>query len=153
MSRDNTRASSMAPLGSSGTTPQLAYSFPPQVQMTPHPQSPARASIPDASVPATAPTNPPIPQEEIKPPSANSGEDLVDHELINKLMALQLRMTLQQMEVVLNILHPDCHRNVATAALRRASPASVRSTPSLVPAPSAAPRRPTPYRYLNQQTP
>ena len=135
MSHETIRSSSIAPLGSSGTTPQSAFSFPPQVQMTPRPQSPARGSIPAAAVPAPDPT---IPQEEIQRPLANSGEDLVDHDLINKLMALQPRMTLQQMTDVLNILHPDRHRNAATAALRRASPAPARSTPSVVPAPSAA---------------
>ena len=136
MSHDTTRTSSMAPLGSSGTTPQRASSFPPRVQMTPRPQSPARGSIPAAAVPAPDPT---IPQEEIQRPLANSGEDLVDHDLINKLMALQPRMTLQQMTTVLNILHPDRHRNAAAAALRRTYPVPVRSTPLVVPASSAAP--------------
>ena len=149
MSHDTTRSSSMAPLGSSGTTTQSAFSFPPQVQMTPRPQSPARGSIPAAAVPAP---DPPIPQEEIQRPLANSGEDLVDHDLINKLMALQPRMTLQQMTDVLNILHPDRHRNAATAALRRASPAPARSTPSVVPAPSAPPP-PDPLQVPKSTTP
>ena len=118
--------------------------------MTPRPQSPARVSVPYAAVSAQAPTIPPIPQEEILPPLANPGEDLVDHELINKLMALQPRITLQQMTAVLNIFHPDRPRNAATAALRRASPAPVRSTPSVVPAPSAAPTaRPLTGTQLN----
>ena len=150
MSHDTTRTSSMAPLGSSGTTPQQASSFPPQVQMTPRPQSPARVPVPDAAVPAQAPTIPPIPQDEIQRPVVNPGEDLVDHELINKLMALQPRMTLQQMTDVLNILHPDRHRNAATAALRRASPAPAQSPPSVVPAPSSAPTaRPLTGNHIN----
>ena len=118
--------------------------------MTPRPQSPARGSIPAAAIPPPDPTIPPIPQEEIQRPLANPGEDLVDHELINKLMALQPRITLQQMTAVLNIFHPDRPRNAATAALRRASPAPVRSTPSVVPAPSAAPTaRPLTGTQLN----
>ena len=139
MSHETTRSSSMAPLGSSGTTSQRASSFPPQVQMTPRPRSPARGSILAAARPPLDPTIPPVPQEEIQRPLANSGGDLVDHDLINKVMALQPRMSLQQMTDVLNILHPDRHRNAATAALSRASPARARSTPSVMPAPSATP--------------
>ena len=82
-------------------------------------------------------------------PSANSG-DLVDRELIDKVMALQPRMTLEQMTDVLNILHPDRHRNAATAALRRASPAPAQSPPSVVPAPSSAPTaRPLTGNHIN----
>ena len=139
MSHETTQSSSMAPLGSSGTTPPRSSSFPPQVQMTPRPRSPARGSILAAARPPPDPTIPPVPQEEIQRPLANPGGDLVDHDLINKVMALQPRMSLQQMTDVLNILHPDRHRNAATAALRRASPAPTRPTPSVVPAPSAPP--------------
>ena len=149
MSHDTTRTSSMAPLGSSGTTPQRASSFSPQVQMTPRPQSPARVSVPDAAVPAQAPTIPPIPQEEIQHPVANPGEDLIDHELINKLMALQSRMTLQQMTDVLNILHPDRHRNAATAALRRASP----NPPHRLCLPPLPPPPPVPLQVTKSTTP
>ena len=143
----------MTPLGSSSTTPQQASSVPPQVQMTPRPQSPARVPVPDTAVPAQAPTIPPIPQDEIQRPVVNPGEDLVDHELINKLMALQPRMTLQQMTDVLNILHPDRHRNAATAALRRASLAPAQSTPSVVPAPSSAPAARVPLQVTKSTTP
>ena len=68
------------------------------------------------------------------------GDDLADHGLVNRLLALQPNMTLDQMTSVLNILHPDRHRNAAAAAVRRAAPAPIRSpTPLLVPAPTTAP--------------
>ena len=49
-------------------------------------------------------------------------------------------MTLEQMTSVLNILHPQRHRNAATAAVSRAQSAPIRPpTPSVVPVPTTAP--------------
>ena len=138
MPRNSTQAPPSTPLGSSGMTSLPARTQPPRVQTSPNPHSPIHMSIPEVSIPAPASTA--VPQEGISRPLANTGEDLVDHGLVNRLLALQPNMTLNQMTSVLNILHPNRHRNAAAAALRRAPLAPIRSpTPVVMPAPTTVP--------------
>ena len=147
MHRNSAQASSTAPLGSTGTTPRPANTLPPRVQTSPIPHVSTPLPIPE--VPLPAPATATVPQERTSRPAANTGEDLVDHGLINRLLALQPHMTLEQMTSVLNILHPLRHRNAATAAVRRAQSVPLRHptplvvparppTPLVVPAPTAA---------------
>ena len=138
MPRNSAQASTTAPLGSTGTTPRPANTQPPRVQTSPIQQVPTHLPIPEVSLPVPPTTT--VPQEGISAPAANTREDLVDHGLINRLLALQPNMSLEQMTDVLNILHPTRHRNAATAAVRRAQSAPIRPpTPLVVPVPTTAP--------------
>ena len=137
MPRNSTQTSLTAPLGSTGMTPRPAHIQPPRVQTSPNPHSPIHLPIPEVSIPVPASTA--VPQEGISRPLANTVGDLVDHGLVNRLLALQPNMTIDQMTSVLNILHPNRHRNAAAAALRRAPPPPVRApTPLVMPAPTTA---------------
>ena len=148
MPRNSTQTSLTAPLGSTGMTPHPAHIQPPRVQTSPNPHSP----IPEVSIPVPASTA--VPQEGISRPLANTGKDLVDHGLVNRLLALQPNMTLDQMTSVLNILHPNRHRNAAAAALRRAPPCTDPIPyPSGCACPHHRPHCPTPHRHPNQQPP
>ena len=138
MPRNSAQASSTAPLGSAGTTPRPANARPPRVQTSPIPQLATLLNIPEVSLPAPAATT--VPLEGISHPAANTAENLIDHGLIDRLLALQPNMTMEQMTSVLNILHPQRHRNAATAAVRRAQSAPIRPpTPLVVPVPTTAP--------------
>ena len=138
MPRNSAQASATAPLGSTGTTPRPANTQPPRVQTSPIRHVSTHLPIPEVPLPASA--TPTVPQEGISPPAANTREDLVDHGLINRLLALQPNMSLEQMTDVLNILHPARHRKAATAAVRRAQSATIRPpTPLVVPVPTTAP--------------
>ena len=120
------------PLGSSRTTPQPAPAQPPRVQTSVH-----RQSAPEASRPATAAAA--ATQERVNRPLDGASDDLVDHDMVNRLLALQPNMTLPQMTAVLDILHPDRHRNAATAAVRRSSTPDQSLPPPVVPVSTAPP--------------
>ena len=124
MPRNSAQATTTAPLGSTGTTPRPANTLPPRVHTSPIQNVSTHLLIPEVSLPVPATTA--VPQEGISAPAANTREDLVDHGLIKRLLALQPNMSLEQMTDVLNILHPARHRNAATAAVRRAQSAPVR---------------------------
>ena len=138
MHRSGAQASSTAPLDSTSTTRRPADTQPPRVQTSPFPHVSTPLPIPEVSLPV--PVTATVPQERTSRPAANTGEDLVDHGLINRYLAPQPHITLEQMTSVLNILHPQLHRNAATAAVRRAQSAPIRPpTPLVVPVPSTAP--------------
>lgn len=138
MPRNSAQASTTAPLGSTGATPRPANTQPPRVQTSPIQQPSTHLPIPEVSLPVPATTS--VPQEGISAPAANNREDLVDHGLINRLLALQPNMGLEQMTDVLNILHPSRHRIAASAAVRRAQQALIRPpTPLVAPVPTTAP--------------
>ena len=139
MPRNGARVSPATPLGSAGKTSHPAHTLPPRVDTSTHTQSSIPASLPGASISATTSTT--APPDIISGLLAGTREDLVDHGLVNRLLALQPNMTLAQMTDVLNILHPDRHRNAAAAALHRASPAPIRPPhpPPVVPTSTADP--------------
>ena len=138
MPRNSAQALTTAPLGSTGTTPRPANPLPPRVQTSPSQHVSTHLPIPEVLLPLPATAT--VPQEEISAPAADTREDLVDHGLINRLLALQPDMSLEQMTDVLNILHPTRHRNAATAAVRRAQSAPIRPpTPLVVPVPTTEP--------------
>ena len=85
MSRNSAQASSTAPLGSAGTTPRPANALPPRVQTSPIPQLSTLLNIPEVSLPAPAATT--VPLEGISHPAANTAENLIDHGLIDRLLA------------------------------------------------------------------
>ena len=94
-------------------------------------------SIPEESTPLTTTTT--AAQDGVSRPLADTGDDLVDHGMVNRLLALQPNMTLEQMTAVLDILHPDRHRNAATAAVHRSSTPDRSIPPAVVPASTAHP--------------